>query len=194
MSSPDALIPLSEIEAAASRIAKHIHRTPVLTCGGLDRRGAGNEDRHRRFFLKCENFQKVGAFKARGALNAVACALAENPGLRAVVTHSSGNHAQAIAYAAQVRGLEAHIVMPRTAPAVKKNAVRDTYRARVVECEPTLAAREAAAKEAVEKSGGVFIHPYNDPRVRVGQGTCALELMQQTAAMGEELDAVVIAV
>eukprot|EP01062_Namystynia_karyoxenos_P021949 TRINITY_DN18391_c0_g3_i1.p2 TRINITY_DN18391_c0_g3~~TRINITY_DN18391_c0_g3_i1.p2 ORF type:complete len:339 (+),score=118.36 TRINITY_DN18391_c0_g3_i1:77-1093(+) len=185
-------IPLGDIKAAAQRIAADVHRTPVLTCEGIDRQLPDNADRSRRIFFKCENLQKVGAFKARGALNAIIRATEADPGLRDVVTHSSGNHAQAIAWAARRRGLRAHIVMPSSAPEVKRAAVRDTYGARVYDCAPTLAAREATAERVIADTGAVFIHPYNDPRVQEGQGTCGLEFVEQTAAA--PLDAVVIAV
>jgi len=172
-------------------MGKDAHRTPVLTCRSIDTMlpKFGNA---KQVFYKCENFQRVGAFKIRGALNAVTIAIAENPGLKAVVTHSSGNHAQAIALAAKLRGVEAHIVMPKTAPAVKRAAVEGTYGARVYICEPTLAAREATAQKVIEATNGVLIHPYNNRRVQEGQGTCGLELMEQTAE--EPLDAVVLAV
>lgn len=128
-------------------------------------------------FFKCENLQKVGAFKARGATNAV-LSLADEAALRGVASHSSGNHAAAVARAAALRGVPAHIVMPRTAPRVKRAAVAG-YGAEITECEPTLAAREEALAEVVERTGATFIHPYNDPLVIAGQGTAALELLEE---------------
>jgi threonine dehydratase len=143
----------------------------VLTCAGLDRIVGA------RLFFKCENLQKVGAFKARGATNAV-LSLADEAALRGVASHSSGNHAAAVARAAALRGVPAHIVMPRTAPRVKRAAVAG-YGAEITECEPTLAAREEALAEVVERTGATFIHPYNDPLVIAGQGTAALELLEE---------------
>jgi len=162
---------LNTIRAAAQRIAPFAHRTPVLTSRYFnDRTGAD-------IFFKCENFQRVGAFKFRGATNAVQ-ALSEQEANRGVVTHSSGNHAQALAAAARERGISATIVMPRGAPAVKRNAVAG-YGAEIVECEPTQAAREAAADEIVARAGANFIHPYEDPRVVAGAATASLELVEE---------------
>jgi len=161
---------IDAIRAAARRIAPHAHRTPVLTCGALDRM-AGAE-----LFFKCENFQKVGAFKFRGACNAVFSLGAEDA-RRGVATHSSGNHAAALSLAARERGIPAHIVMPRTAPPVKRAAVAG-YGGRIVLCEPTLAAREEGARRVLEETGAVFVHPYNDHRIIAGQGTAALELLE----------------
>jgi len=129
-----------------------------------------------RVFFKCENFQKVGAFKYRGACNAV-FSLSEEEAARGVATHSSGNHAQALALAARMRGIPAYIVMPRTAPAVKKAAVLG-YGGQVSLCEPTLAAREAALDEVVARTGAEIVHPYNDERVMAGQGTAVMELLE----------------
>ncbi len=162
---------LKTIRRAAERIRPHIHRTPVLTCAAIDRM-AGAE-----VFFKCENFQKVGAFKARGACNAV-FSLPENVAPRGVATHSSGNHAAALALAARERGIPAWIVMPSTAPAVKRAAV-EGYGGRVVLCEPTLEARERGATRIIDETGAAFIHPYNDFRVIAGQGTAALELLDE---------------
>ncbi|MDJ0523026.1 MAG: pyridoxal-phosphate dependent enzyme [Planctomycetota bacterium] len=161
-------VTLHDVLDAAQRLAGEAHRTPVLTCESIDRIVG------MRLFFKCENFQKVGAFKFRGATNAVRM-LADDQAQRGVVTHSSGNHAQALALAAKRRGIPAWIVMPRGAPAVKRAAV-EGYGATVVECEPTLAAREEGAARVVEETGAVFIHPYDDDRVIAGQGTAALEL------------------
>ena len=134
-------------------------------------------------FLKCENFQKTGAFKFRGATNAVQL-LEDSVG--AVATHSSGNHGAALAAAARVRGVTAHIVMPENAAAVKRAAV-EHYGGRVVECEPTLAARELVLERVVAETGGVFVPPFNHPHIIAGQGTAALELLEEV----EDLDAVV---
>lgn len=169
---------LQDIRRAAERIRPYAHRTPVLTCESLDRRVGA------RVFLKCENFQKVGAFKFRGACNAV-LSLSDAEAARGVATHSSGNHAQALALAARLRSVPAHIVMPENAPAVKKAAVLG-YGGRVTLCEPTLAAREATLRRVVEETGAVVVHPYDDARVIAGQGTAALELLQEVP----DLDAV----
>jgi threonine dehydratase len=170
---------LDTIRAAARRIAPFAHRTPVLTSAYFNGRTRAT------IFFKCENFQRVGAFKFRGATNAVQ-SLGVEEAARGVVTHSSGNHAQALAAAARERGIPATIVMPRGAPAVKRNAVAG-YGAQIVDCEPTQAAREAAAEEIVARTGANFVHPYEDPRVVAGQGTAALELLEEVA----ELDIVV---
>lgn len=160
---------LADIHAAAERIRPYAHRTPVLTCQSLD------EQVGARVFLKCENFQKVGAFKFRGACNAV-YSLTEAQAARGVATHSSGNHAQALALAARLRGIPAYIVMPSNAPQVKKDAVAG-YGGRITFCEPTLAARESTLARIVEETGAEVVHPYNDERVIAGQGTAALELL-----------------
>jgi threonine dehydratase len=168
-----ASLTLHDIEAAAQRIANYAHRTPVLTCQSLDAMVGAS------LFFKCENFQKVGAFKFRGACNAV-FSLSEQEAGRGVATHSSGNHAAALALAARWRGISATIVMPYTAPAIKKAAVAG-YGARVVFCEPTLKAREETLAAEVAQSGATVIHPYNDERVIAGQGTAALELLAEVA-------------
>jgi len=161
---------LKTIRAAAERIAPFAHRTPVLTSAYFnDRTGA-------EVFFKCENFQRVGAFKFRGATNAVQ-SLSDDEAARGVVTHSSGNHAQALAAAARQRGIPATIVMPRGAPAVKRNAVAG-YGAEIVECEPNQAARESTADEIVARTGANFVHPYEDPRVVAGAATASLELLE----------------
>jgi threonine dehydratase len=162
---------IDDIRAAAQRIAGWAHVTPVHTCKTLDLRAG------RALFFKCEQFQKVGAFKFRGAANAVRKLTAEQAA-RGVVTHSSGNHAQALALAAKLRGIPASIVMPRTASPVKRRAVED-YGARVIVCEPTQAAREATAAEVLKDTGGAMIPPYNHADVIAGQGTIALEFLQQ---------------
>ncbi|MGP1397689.1 MAG: beta-hydroxyaspartate dehydratase BhcB [Inquilinaceae bacterium] len=168
-----------DVRAAHARIKPYIHRTPVLTSRYFD--GLSGAD----LFFKCENFQKTGAFKARGASNAV-FGLTDAQAARGVATHSSGNHGQALAYAAGRRGITATIVMPRTAPEPKKAAVRG-YGGEVLECDPSTAAREAMVAELVGRTGADFVHPYNDPRVIAGQGTCALELHREVGP----LDAVV---
>jgi threonine dehydratase len=160
---------LADVQAAAARIKPYAHRTPVLTCASLNRL-VGAE-----LFCKCENFQKGGAFKFRGACNAV-YALSEPQAQHGVATHSSGNHAAALALAAQRRGITAHIVMPDNAPAVKKAAVAG-YGGSIVYCAPTLAAREATLQRVVQETGATFIHPYNDAQVIAGQGTAGLELL-----------------
>jgi len=172
-------VTLADIRAAARRIEGLAHRTPVITCSALDA-AAG-----RSLFLKCENFQKVGAFKFRGATNAVR-QLSDAAAARGVLTHSSGNHAQALALAARDRGIPAHIVMPSNAAAAKRRAT-EGYGARVTLCEPTLQARETTAARVQAETGATFVHPYDDPHVIAGQGTLGLELMEQVP----DLDAVI---
>lgn len=168
-----------DVLEAHERIRPHIHRTPVLTSSYLDGLiGA-------KLFFKCENLQKAGAFKARGASNAV-FGLSEGEAARGVATHSSGNHGLSLSYAAGRRGIPVTVVMPRTAPEAKKAAVRG-YGGTVVECEPSTSSREAVFAEVVAKSGADFVHPYNDPRVIAGQATCSKELIEDVGY----LDAVV---
>lgn len=174
------MVDLQDIREAAQRIEPYARRTPVETCGMLD------ELAGRSIFLKCENLQKVGAFKFRGACNAV-MGLDDEDAARGVVTHSSGNHAQALALAAAMRGIKATIVMPSDAPRVKRSAV-EGYGAVVVECEPTQEARERNARLIVEREGATFISPYDDHRIIAGQGTTYLELHEQVA----ELDALIV--
>ena len=174
------MVDLKDIREAAQRIEPYARRTPVETCGMLD------ELAGRSIFLKCENLQKVGAFKFRGACNAV-MGLDDEDAARGVVTHSSGNHAQALALAAAMRGIKATIVMPSDAPRVKRSAV-EGYGAVVVECEPTQEARERNARLIVEREGATFISPYDDHRIIAGQGTTYLELHEQVA----ELDALIV--
>ena len=164
-------ITLDDIRNAAQRIQPYIHRTPVLTSESLDTKVGA------RVFLKCENLQKVGAFKFRGACNAV-FSLTDEEAERGVCTHSSGNHAQALALAARMRGIPAYIVMPNNAPSVKKNAVAG-YGGQITFCAPTLEAREATLTRIYEKTGANVVHPYNDARVIAGQGTAALELLEE---------------
>ncbi|MDQ2690696.1 MAG: pyridoxal-phosphate dependent enzyme [Chloroflexota bacterium] len=163
-------VTLQEIRQAAQRIEPYSHHTPVLTNRSLDERV------NAQVFLKCENMQRVGAFKFRGACNAV-FSLTEPEAKRGVATHSSGNHAQALAHAAGLRGMPAYIVMPENAPAVKKAAVAG-YGGQITFCEPTLEARERTLEQIVEKTGANVVHPYNDERVIAGQGTAALELLE----------------
>lgn len=159
-----------DIEAAHQKIKPHIHNTPVLSNRQVNERAGA------KVYFKCENFQKVGAFKFRGASNAI-LSLTNEQAARGVATHSSGNHAQAVALAARMRGIKAHIVMPENAPAVKKNAVKN-YGAVITYSESTLEGREAALARVLEETGATFIHPYNDPRIISGQGTAAVELLQ----------------
>lgn len=169
----------SDVVAAEVRIKPHIHRTPVLASSFINGL-AGAE-----LFFKCENFQKAGAFKARGASNAV-FGLSDEQARKGVATHSSGNHGTCLSYAAGRRGIPCTVVMPHTAPQAKKDAVRG-YSGRVVECEPSTSSREAVFAEVVAETGAEFVHPYNDPRVIAGQATCSKELLGQV----ENLDAVV---
>lgn len=173
-SNPDRL-DLAAIYAAHERIKDKINRTPVMTSTTLDGQAGA------QLFFKCENLQKVGAFKARGATNAVFL-LTDEEAARGVVTHSSGNHAAALARAAKLRGIPAHIVMPNTAPKAKQASVR-RYGGDIIFCEPTLQAREATAATVMQKTGAVFVHPYNDLRVMAGQGTTALELLEDIAGL-----------
>ena len=160
---------LQDIQQAAERIKPYAHRTPVLTNEGLNQRVGA------QVHLKCENFQKVGAFKFRGACNAV-YSLSDEAAARGVCTHSSGNHAQALTLAARMRGIPAYIVMPNNAPSVKKNAVA-AYGGQITFCEPTLEARESTLERIRLETGANVVHPYNDERVIAGQGTAALELL-----------------
>lgn len=170
-SPPPPTLRMEAIREAHARIRDKIHRTPVMTSEVLDR-FAGS-----RLYFKCENLQKAGAFKARGATNAVFL-LTEEEAARGVVTHSSGNHAAALARAAALRGIAAYIVMPSNSPLAKQAAVR-RYGGEIVLCEPTLAARETTARQVMERTGAAFIHPYDDLRVMAGQGTTAIELLDE---------------
>jgi threonine dehydratase len=161
---------LNDIRQAAERIRPYAHRTPVLTNESL------NQQVGAQVFLKCENLQKVGAFKFRGACNAV-YSLTDEEAARGVCTHSSGNHAAALALAARMRGIPAYIVMPNNAPSVKKNAVAG-YGGLITFCEPTLEARESTLDRIRLDTGANVVHPYNDERVISGQGTAALELLE----------------
>lgn len=163
------------IQQAHARIAPYIHRTPVMTSAGVD------EQAGCQLYFKCENFQKIGAFKARGAMNAV-LSLSESDRARGVATHSSGNHAQAIARAAKIMGIKSYIVMPRTAPEVKKRGVRG-FDGEIFECEPTLAARESTLADVIRKTGATEIHPFNNYDVIAGQATAAKELFEEAKAL-----------
>jgi threonine dehydratase len=168
-----------DVLTAAERIRGYVHRTPVMTSRAIDAIAGA------RLHFKCENLQKVGAFKARGATNAV-LSLDDEAAGRGVATHSSGNHAAALAYAAGIRGVPAHVVMPSSAPPVKKAAVAG-YGAVITECQPTLKARETTLEAVVERTGATFIHAYDNPMVIAGQGTASLELITDVP----ELDAVI---
>jgi threo-3-hydroxy-L-aspartate ammonia-lyase len=172
-------IGIEEIKQAADRLAPWVHRTPVMTSTALDRVCESS------VFLKCENLQKVGAFKFRGAMNAILQlkGAARDCG---VITHSSGNHAQAVALAGHLLDVRVTVVMPRTAPAVKR-AATEGYGARIVTCEPTIASREETVATEIERHGFTLVHPYNDWNVIAGQGTAAWELLEQVA----EVDVVI---
>jgi threonine dehydratase len=176
----DMYIPtIDDMLAAHERIKPHIRRTPVRVSEYLD------ELTGAQLFFKCENFQEPGAFKVRGAANAV-FGLDDEQAKKGVATHSSGNHASCLSYAAMKRGIPCHVVMPRTAPQAKKDTVR-RYGGVITECEPSTSSREATFAEVQAETGGDFVHPYNDPRVIAGQGTCSREFIEQT----DGLDAVV---
>jgi threonine dehydratase len=174
-------ITAADVATAQQRIGGLVHRTPVVTCSTVDALASTLALNAREAFFKCELFQKSGSFKARGACNAV-MSLSDDEAARGVCTHSSGNHAQALAIAAKLRGVPAHIVMPRDAPATKRDAVKG-YGGKVIECEPTQAAREAAAAGVAAHTGARFVHPSEDPLVIAGQGTLALELLEQVAEL-----------
>lgn len=159
------------VELAAKTIEPYIHRTPVLTSKII------NELSGIDFYFKCENFQKIGAFKIRGGMNA-SLSLSPAQLKNGIATHSSGNHAQALAYAAKTLGIQAYIVMPKSSPQVKVDAVRG-YGANVIICESNQAAREAALEKIVAETGAEFIHPYDDYRVITGQATCVKELIEE---------------
>ncbi len=160
-----------DIKRAHQIITERVHNTPVFANHALDTR-TGNQ-----LFLKCENFQKVGAFKFRGASNVI-FSLSDKDAKNGVATHSSGNHAQAVALAARIRNIPAFIVMPKNAPTVKVEAVKG-YGAEITFCESNLQARESTLQKVVTKTGATFIHPYNNPKIIAGQGTAALELMKE---------------
>jgi threonine dehydratase len=162
---------IKDIRAAAERIEPYVHRTPVMTCSTLN----GMCDAE--IFFKCENLQKAGVFKIRGATNAV-LSLSEEAAGKGVATHSSGNHGAALALAARCREIKAYVVMPENAPDVKRSAVAG-YGGEIVFCKPTLKAREEGLAALVARTGATFIHPYNDYRVISGQGTAAMELCEE---------------
>jgi len=167
---------IKEIKAAADRIGPSIHNTPVLTSTAINQMVGAD------VFFKCDNFQKCGAFKIRGATNTVLLMAQSADPPTAVATHSSGNHAAAVALAAKSQGMQAYVVMPNDAPTVKQAAVAG-YGAEIILCEPTLAAREAGLEQVVARTGAAFIHPFNDERVIAGQGTAALEFLDQVAEL-----------
>ncbi len=167
----DIAVDIAAIRAAHARITPHIHRTPVLHSRSLDELTGAS------LFFKCENLQKVAAFKARGACNAV-LSLSESEAKRGVVTHSSGNHGAALAWAATQRGIPSWIVMPDNAPSIKQNAVRG-FGGEVRFCQATLPARDAMCAAVQAETGATLVHPYNDWRVIAGQGTAALELLAE---------------
>ena len=179
MKAPDS----TALNRAAKRLEGVAHRTPVMTSSTLD------DVTGAEVLLKCECFQRMGAFKFRGAYNTLA-ELAPAERKRGVVTHSSGNHAQAVALAAKLFNVKAHVVMPRTAPEIKLRAVKG-YGAEVVLCEPTMASREAGAAEIIEQTGAILVHPFDDPRVVAGQSTAARELIEQA---GRPLDLILVPV
>lgn len=158
-----------DILVAHERIKSYIHHTSVMSSGSIDALAGC------RVYFKCENFQKIGAFKARGAMNAV-LSLSEEERAKGVATHSSGNHAQALARAAKIMGIRAYIVMPRTAPEIKKKGVR-AFGGEITECEPTLEARESTLAEVIKRTGATEIHPFNNYDVIAGQATAAIELL-----------------
>lgn len=160
-----------QIAEARTRIQGKVHRTPVMTSETLDGLAGGH------LYFKCENLQKTGAFKARGATNAV-FALTDREAAKGVATHSSGNHAAALARAAKLRGIPAHIVIPHNAPKAKVASVR-RYGAQIVFCEPTLEARESTVARVIAETGAALVHPYDDLRVMAGQGTTAVELLEE---------------
>ena len=167
---------MDDVIAASKRIEGHGHRTPILTNKTIDKLTG------KKIFFKCENFQKIGAFKFRGGWNTIS-SLSEEEASKGVCTHSSGNHAQAVAYAAMKRNIPAHIVMPRNAPKVKIQAVEG---ANITLCEPTLKARRETLEKIAEKTGAYVVHPFNEPKVIAGQGTCAMEMIEDIG----DLDAI----
>lgn len=165
---------LKDIQTARKRISDYIHHTPILTCSSLNIMAGCS------IYFKCENFQKVGAFKARGAANAVLKLSAEQR-RNGVATHSSGNHAAALARAATQTGIKSYIVMPSNAPQVKKDAVKG-YGGEIIECEPTLKDRELVLGQVIQETGAIFIPPFDHLDVIEGQATCALEMWEEETA------------
>ena len=170
---------IEDVRAASERIKGVGHRTPILTSQTLDKMAG------RKLFFKCENFQKVGAFKLRGGWNAISM-LSDEEAANGVCTHSSGNHAQAVAFSAMKRGITSYIVMPNNVPDVKRDAVKG-YGANITLCEPTLEARKTTLDEIAKKTGAQVVHPFNNPNVIAGQGTAALEMIEELG----ELDAII---
>ncbi|MCZ4694891.1 pyridoxal-phosphate dependent enzyme [Ancylomarina euxinus] len=164
-------ITLKDLKETHQRIKPYIHNTPVLSSSLI------NEIAGAQLYFKCENFQKMGAFKMRGALNAV-LQLSDEQKKRGVATHSSGNFAQALALSAKLQGIKAYIVMPENAPEVKKKAVKG-YGGEIIECEANLEARETSLNKVVSETGATFLHPYNDYQVIQGQGTATMELIEE---------------
>ncbi len=177
--SVERVVTYHDVVAASERLFGQAHLTPTISCKTLNKRASQLVPRE--LFFKCENLQRVGAFKFRGAFNAVS-QLSQGQLQCGVVTHSSGNHAQALALAASLHDVPAWIVMPTSAPAIKRNAVIG-YGATVVDCEPTLAARESTADRVQSETGATFIHPFNNPHVIAGQGTAALEMIYQASGL-----------
>jgi len=171
-----------DIIESAERIAPYIHNTPIMTSQAI------NEMAGAQLFFKCENFQRMGAFKMRGATNAI-LQLSDSQKQKGVVTHSSGNFAQALALAAKSLGIKAYIVMPSNAPQVKKDAVKG-YGGEITECTPTLEARESTAKKIQEEKGATFIHPFNDLNVILGNASAGKELLEEQP----DLDCIIVAV
>ena len=169
------MISKESIEQAHERIKPYIHRTPVMTSHGVDELAGCT------IYFKCENLQNIGAFKARGAMNAV-LSLPEKERAKGVATHSSGNHAQALARAAKIMGIKSYIVMPHTAPAIKKRGV-EGLGGEIFECEPTIQSRETMLAEVIKKTGAVEIHPFNNYDVITGQATAAKELLEDVAGL-----------
>lgn len=169
------MITKEKIERAHERIKPYIHQTPVMTSAGIDALAGC------KLFFKCENLQKIGAFKARGAMNAV-LSLSPEERAKGVATHSSGNHAQALARAAKLLGIKSYIVMPHTVLAIKKKGVQG-FDGEIFECEPTLQARESTLASVIEKTGAVEVHPFNNYEVIAGQGTAAKELLEEIPAL-----------
>lgn len=165
----------TDVQKAHERILPWIHRTPILTCRTFDDMLGGE------LLFKCENFQKAGAFKVRGATNAV-FSLDEASAVKGVATHSSGNHALSLSRAAKCRGIPCRVVMPHTAPKAKMEAV-EGYGGHITTCEPSLSARESTLDGIIDETGAHFVHPYNDPRVIAGQGTCAKELIEDAGPL-----------
>ncbi|MCK6617351.1 MAG: pyridoxal-phosphate dependent enzyme [Cyclobacteriaceae bacterium] len=171
------MIAKETIQQAHERIKPYIHRTPVMTSSGL------NELAGCSLYFKCENFQKIGAFKARGAMNAI-LSLTPEQRAKGIATHSSGNHAQAVARAAKIVGVPSYIVMPKTAPEIKKRGVRG-YGGQIFECEPTVESRESTLAQVIRNTGATEVHPFNNYAVITGQATAAKELIED---INEKLD------